>query len=118
MQKDKTSRRGPPLLSVADKRTHCVSVRLNAAELAHLDTNRGKFQRGEWFRMAALDQLAPTVPSANRDAWLELSRLASNLNQAQASVNRGDVSGYPESIFENLRTAVAELRLDLIGAKR
>ena len=68
--------------------------------------------------MAALDQLPPTVPSINRNAWLELSRLAANLNQAQAAMNRGDNSDYPHDIFNDLRNAVTELRLDLIGAKR
>ena len=118
MQENRIAKRGPLKLPLGQLREHCVSVRLNARELAQLNASRGPFQRGEWMRMAALDQLPPTVPSLNRDAWLELSRLAANLNQAQAAVNRGDISDYPHDIFNDLRSAVTELRLDLIGAKR
>lgn len=32
-------------------RTHCVSVRLNNAELSKLNTLRGNYAKGEWFVM-------------------------------------------------------------------
>ena len=53
----KTRRQGPHPISEADKRTHCVSVRLNDAELQIVDGKKGKLARGEWFRVAFLDKL-------------------------------------------------------------
>ncbi len=114
---DRAARRGPVPLSAADKRVHCVSVRLNARELAHLDLQRSRFQRGEWLRMAALDQLPPTVPEANVQAWAELARLAANLNQAQASINRGVSDGHQVELLEDLRAAVDTLRRALVGVQ-
>ena len=112
---DRTARRGPVPLPAADKRGHCVSVRLNGRELAQLDVQRGRFQRGEWLRMAALDQLPPTVPEPNVQAWAELARLAANLNQAQSSINRGDTYSHQVELLEDLREAVAALRRGLVG---
>jgi hypothetical protein len=84
-------RRGPHPKDAAELRSHCVSVRLNAAELKTLDGNRGVFQRGEWLRMASIDQLPPSPPPAlNREAWLELSRAAANLNQIARALNAGE----------------------------
>ena len=114
---DRAARRGPVPLPAADKRVHCVSVRLNARELAQLDDHRGRFQRGEWLRMAALDHLPPTVPEANAQAWAELSRLAANFNQAQASIHRGDADSHKVKLLEDLREAVATLRRELVGVQ-
>jgi hypothetical protein len=114
---DRAARRGPVPLPASDKRGHCVSVRLNGRELAQLDGQRGRFQRGEWLRMSALDQLPPTVPEANVQAWAELARLAANLNQAHASINRGDSDGHQVELLEDLRAAVATLRRELVGVQ-
>ena len=107
--------RGPVPLSAADKRGHCVSVRLNRGELAQLDGVRGRFQRGQWLRMAALDQLPPVVPALNVEAWTDLARLAGNLNQAQLAINRGDGDMHQLELLEDLRKAVVALRRELIG---
>lgn len=114
---DRAARRGPVPLPAADKRGHCVSVRLNGRELAQLDAQRGRFQRGEWLRMAALDQLPPTVPAANVKAWAELARLAANLNQAQSSINRGDVAEHQVELLADIRAAVDALRRELVGVQ-
>ena len=114
---DRTARRGPVPLPAADKRGYCVSVRLNGSELAQLDVQRGRFQRGEWLRMASLDQLPPTVPEANVQAWAELARLAANLNQAQTSINRGDTDSHQVELLQDLREAVATLRRELVGVR-
>ena len=114
---DRAARRGPIPLPSADKRSHCVSVRLNDRELALLDGQRGRFQRGEWLRVAALDQLPPTVPEINVRAWAELARLAANLNQAQAAINSGDCNNHQVELLEYLRNAVATLRRELVGVQ-
>jgi len=104
-------------LSAAEKRGHCVSVRLNHGELAQLDGVRGRFQRGQWLRMAALDQLPPVGPAVNVQAWAELARLASNLNQAQAAINRRDGDTHQIEVLQDIRKAVATLRRELIGVR-
>ena len=112
---DRRARRGPAPLPADEKREHCVSVRLNAAELKLLEAKCGAFPHGAWLRMAALDQLPPAIPEANRLAWIELARVAANLNQAQAAVNRRAVCSYPAGLFKELRDAVSALRNSLIG---
>ncbi|HBW3471050.1 hypothetical protein JVW48_16700 [Klebsiella pneumoniae] len=37
-------------------RTHCVSVRLNNAELSKLNALRGDYAKGEWLRMSSLQK--------------------------------------------------------------
>ena len=110
---DRSARRGPAPLPAAEKRQHCVSVRLNADELARLDGVRGQFQRGEWLRMAALDRLPPTVPELNRQAWADLARAAANLNQLARHLNEGRGSTDADAI----RSELSAFRLALIGAQ-
>ena len=111
-------RRGPSPLDATDKRTHCVSVRLNVAELRLLDARRGHYQRGEWMRMASLDKLPPTIPSINLKAWAVLATVVSNLNQYQASINQGNAHAIPSGVLEDLRDQVQALRVKLIGVNR
>ncbi|EBT3059725.1 ATP-binding protein [Salmonella enterica] len=79
----KSSRRGKfhtAKHSPNEVRTYCVSVRLNEEELSILDTKRGSYKKGEWLRMASLHKLPPVLPEINREAWIELGRLAKDLN--------------------------------------
>jgi hypothetical protein len=108
-------RRGPSPLDATEKRAHCVSVRLNGGELAKLDALRGRYQRGEWMRMASLDKLPPTIPSINLKAWAALATVVSNLNQYQAAINQGNAHAIPSGVLEALRDQVQSLRLQLIG---
>ena len=110
----KRSRRGPKPLPTDETRTHCVSVRLNAVELATLDSQRGLMQRGEYLRVAALHRLPPVVPEINKNAWVELSRLSANLNQYQASIN-AHRAPHQQIDIGHLSDQVAALRTDLLG---
>jgi hypothetical protein len=109
-------RYGPAPLDPADKRGHCVSVRLNIAELARLDAQRGPHQRGEWLRMAALDKLPPAPPPPiNRDAWAQLARSASNLNQLAHHLNStGLIADAADA--QRIRAVLDDFRRALIGA--
>jgi len=126
----KRRRRGPAPLDAADKRAHTVSVRLNDAELARLDSLREavRMQRGEYLRAAALHRLPPTIPAVNREQWAELARTAANLNQIARHLNEG-LRGEGERISESLGIELSAqldncmrlLRLvrdGLIGVKR
>ena len=112
---ERKRRRGPIPLDVNERRCHCVSVRLNTQELDLLDSRRSKFERGEYLRMAGLDKLPLSIPSINRDAWIELARLAGNLNQFQAAINQGKATGYPKDFLEKVISQVKALRRDLLG---
>lgn len=109
---DRRHRRGPKPKPAAELRTHCVSVRLSAAELEQLDAKRGPLQRGEWLRVAALDRLPPIIPELNRQTYSELARSAANLNQLAFRANSGEM---PE--LGELRAALKQFRDALIGVR-
>ena len=110
-------KRGPKPMPAADRRVHPVSVRLNSAELAHLDSARAgvRMQRGEYLRHASMGKLPPTIPAINREAWASLARVAANLNQYQAQINAGGVHGHPPEIIQALAELVQKLRSELLG---
>jgi hypothetical protein len=113
-------KRGPKPLALADKREHCVSVRLNSVELADLDSSRAlvKMQRGEYLRHASMGKLPPTIPPINREAWANLARVAANLNQYQHQINAGSVTGHPPKVIQKLAELVQVLRAELLGIDR
>jgi hypothetical protein len=98
-------------LPESEKRTYCVSCRMNSAELAVLDKFRGGNQRGEALRMLSLSQLPSPIPELNASAWTELSKSASNLNQIARRMNVG------ESLeIEEIRAELERFRAALLGA--
>lgn len=110
-------KRGPKRLALADLRTHTVSVRLNSAELADLDTARAsvQMQRGEYLRAASRGVLPPTIPAINREAWANLARVCANLNQYQHRINEGLSNGHPSEVIQELAELVQKLRAELLG---
>lgn len=110
-------KRGPRPLALADKRDHCVSVRLNSAELADLDSARAlvRMQRGEYLRSASRGVLPPTIPPINREAWASLARLGGNLIQHQQAINAGLATDYPPELIQSLADQVQLLRAELLG---
>lgn len=105
-------------LAADEKREHCVSVRMNEAELARLDAERGRFHRGEWLRRTwSLTQPKPPVPELNRQAWADLARVAGNLNQAIRAFHEGRLRGVDPVVLEELFAQVHGLRRALIGAE-
>lgn len=107
-------RRGRKPLAKSDKREHCISVRVNASEQVQIEAKRGQVPAGEYLRLAGLNALPPAPPSSlNREAWVELSRAASNLNQIAKTLNSGEVSVETAHALDALR----EFRFALIGAK-
>lgn len=125
----KKRRRGPPPLPLAERRRHRVSVYLNDAELASLlgwvfpgqqaDAAALGVRRelGRYMRDATFDRLPPMIPAINRDAWLELSRLAGNLNRYQVAIEQGHAQGVPPALVADLRGQVQSLRRELLGLR-
>ena len=108
---DRQKRRGRNPLD--DPRTHCVSVRLNDVELALLDSKVGGMARGEWMRCAALDKLPKVIPIINHKQWVELAKLAGNLNQIARAFNSHGIKD--DAQVAEARAALAELRKQLVG---
>ena len=49
------------------------------------------------------------------DQWVELGRLAANLNQLQRAINQGQADGVPPGLVEELRRTLHEVRDALMG---
>lgn len=98
-----------------DKRTVTVSTRLTPAETVRLDNLRGKVQRGTYLRLILTDNVPPYIPAINRQAYAELSRLSSNLNQIARAFNAAGI--IPEDIAD-IQSLIAELRLSLIKLRK
>lgn len=115
-ERRRRSRFGPEPLPASALRTHCVSVRLAPDELARLDTERGPYRRGEWLRMAWQRALPPAPPpELNRQAWVEASRIAANLNQlvlALRNAGHDKAAGLADLAYHEL----AAFRAALVGA--
>lgn len=110
-----TRRRGRKPIPEAEQRRHPVTCRLTDAERDHVDASRGSVTRGEFIRRAALSAAPRVVPEVNREAWVELARLSSNLNQLVRHLNERRPGATPPAQLDKLRAAVVRLRADLIG---
>lgn len=106
------AKRGRKEIPFVDKRRHGISCRLTNSELKLCDARRGEHTRGEWMRMGALTKLPPVIPALNREAWIQLSHAAANLNQLSRTLNSGDAVDAVET-----RRTLGEFRLSLLGAR-
>jgi hypothetical protein len=102
----KRHRRGPKPRPAEELRLHSVSCRLTDAELALLDERRGQVSRGEWLRRAALSRPPRVVPTVNTEAWAELARVGSNINQMTRALNEGR---WTTADVDSTRTALSQL---------
>lgn len=112
------AKRGPAPLPPEQHRTVRVNVYLHPDEAALLDRARDRvgLGRSAYMRLAALNRLPPTIPEVNRRAWLELARLAGNLNQHQRAINEGRIdSSISAEDIASLRGVVDALRRELVG---
>lgn len=111
---------GRPKLSDKERRDSIMlNVRLNAdeREIVERKAQEAGVTMTEWARFAALEQSPPArrvIPEINREAWLELARLAATLNTALGKFQTRD-GGELASTFESLRGELAGVRNQLIG---
>lgn len=89
-----TTSNNSPQFSIVDTvklknhlRTHCISVRLNNTELQLLNTKRGSMRKGEWLRMASLQNLPPVIPAINTEAWKALTVISQKLNRIATHID-------------------------------
>jgi hypothetical protein len=95
-------------------------ARFNKDEIERLDALRDLFamSRAKYMRTRALDDPLPRttiVPELNREAWVQLSRSASNLNQIAHHLNTYEIN------LETINIPVIEkllkqFRNNLVGA--
>lgn len=98
-------------------RTHCVSVRLNNAELSKLNTLRGHYAKGEWLRMASLHKLPTIVPPVNIDTWKTLGEINQKLNRIALHIDSKSAdSKLTNTELFAVRRQIIELRQNLISA--
>ena len=96
-----------------------VVVRLTADERLRLEELAGETHLSEYMRAATFKRAAripPKIPELNREAWSDLSRVASNLNQLAHRANSGEVVASDElqSAIQNCRKLLADVRTLLL----
>jgi len=99
-------------------KTEAIGFRCTLAErarLADLSSALG-VTIGEYCRIKSLSQKLPKppVPAINIEKYQELSRLASNLNQLNKSINSGKVNMSTGEILTDILEEVRSLRFELI----
>ncbi|KPA06471.1 hypothetical protein [Pantoea agglomerans] len=92
-------------------RRYSVTVRLNEVEMSKVNQSRGQLSRSCWLRSSALQQLPPSVPVINRDAWHELTASLQKFNDLTSFLNRRGSDAQP------LSKEVDTLRLKLSHVK-
>lgn len=78
-------------------RRHTVTVRLNDIELARVNNLRDQLSKSCWLRSSALQQLQPSVPEINREAWHQLTASLQKLNDLTSFLNRRGTDAQPLS---------------------
>ena len=105
---------GNPKKALNQLRRHTVKVSLNDAELEQLKTKAQGKSLATFCRESALGDTQKkgslqNVPSINRQKWMELGRVGSNLNQVARHLNRGEWLE-AEAIQATVEETLAELR--------
>ncbi|WP_343582825.1 hypothetical protein [Enterobacter sp.] len=78
-------------------RKHTVTVRLNDLELKQVNDLRNQASKSCWMRSSALQQLPPSVPEINREAWHQLTASLQKLNDLTSFLNRRGTDAQPLS---------------------
>lgn len=78
-------------------RKHTVTVRLNDFELKQVNDLRNQASKSCWLRSSALQQLPPSVPEINCEAWHQLTASLQKLNDLTSFLNRRGTDAQPLS---------------------
>jgi hypothetical protein len=115
------SKGGRPKGDPADVRTITIGVRVSPAEEALLCERASYMQMkpAQWLREAALSRRLPSPPVAaiNREQYVELARLAANLNQLTRLANEGRKVTVADALLVRLLIETQRLRQALLGVK-
>lgn len=101
--------------SVDDLRKYCVSARFNKEELELLNLKRNTKSKGEWLRIASLNQLPPIVPEINHATWIKLGEIAQQFNRVISHLNSKSFdSGLTKTEIFFIKKLIKELRAILL----
>ncbi|URL15702.1 hypothetical protein LVR30_05485 [Pantoea ananatis] len=78
-------------------RKHTVTVRLNDFELKQVNDSRNQLSKSCWMRSSALQQLPPSVPEINHEAWHQLTASLQKLNDLGSFLLRRGEDAQPLS---------------------
>jgi hypothetical protein len=122
MNADATPRKsagGRPKGDPAARRSATIGVRVSAGEYATLREKAAQLRMtpAQWLREAALSRRLPAPPVAevNRQQYVELARLAANLNQLARLANEGQRVVVADGLLERLTHETKRLRQALLG---
>lgn len=107
-----TQKRKQDNIDEEEFRHHVLKVRLNSEELKILDLIKGRHSRAVAVRFLVMSEIPAKVPALNQQAWRDLSKSASNLNQISHKLNIGEL---PE--IAEIRRELEIFREGLLGAK-
>lgn len=96
----------------AERRDSMITLRVTASERAQIEAASESAGRSvsEHLRKSAVDAGASTlVPELNREAWLELSRAVSNLNQIARQANRFGMAVREVGLSRDVLRAIVRL---------
>lgn len=98
-------------------RKNFINVRLNNDELETIDRYRKEtnLSRSTYVRETAIGNPPRVIPSINREQWIELSRLASNLNQVAYEAHLGRFHSETEGIIKDTQRILRDVRNLLVG---
>ena len=112
---------GRPKGDPAALRTATIGVRVSTSEYAALRVKAAQMHMtpAQWLREAALARRLPSPPVAaiNREHYVELARLAANLNQLTHLANEGNRVTVANGLLERLIYETRRLRQALIGVR-
>ena len=115
-------RGGRPKGDPSAVRASTIGVRVSADEYAALKAKAGQMgvTPAQWLREAALSRRLPSPPVAaiNREQYVELARLAANLNQLARAANEGQAVTVNDHLMQRLSAEVNRLRLALLGTEK
>lgn len=104
----------PPLAE--NLRIHCVSVRLNKAELVKLNEERKQFAKGEWLRMCFMKNQPAVVPEINLSAWKAFGEINQRLNEILNHLNaRQPYNPLTKTELFVVKRQISELRMRLLS---
>jgi len=100
-----------------------VAIRLSKRERALVEKRAAEagLPTATFIRQAALGAVVPArseIPAVNREAYLELARIGSNLNQVAHHLNAGTASGVDEDIVRRLAAVTRSLALQVLDEKQ
>ena len=98
-------------------RKNFVNIRLSDDELKAIDSYRKetKLSRSTYMRETAIGNPPRVIPSVNRNQWVELSRLASNLNQLAYEAHLGRFHSETEGVIKDTLQILRDVRNLIVG---